>query len=121
MTGFPKAVRDTILARAKGGCEVCFFAQPDQIHHRRPRGAGGSKAVDTNTASNGLAICSGCHRMVESNRKEAFTNGWLVHQGHDPASVPVLRFGSDWVLLADDGTTTTYKAGAEWARLHPQK
>ena len=112
VTGFPAHVRDTILARAKGGCEVCFFAQPDQIHHRRPRGAGGSKAVDTNTASNALAICAACHRMVESNRKEAFTNGWLVHQGHDPASVPVLRFGSDWVLLADDGTTTTYKAGA---------
>jgi hypothetical protein len=50
--------------------------------------------------------------MVESNRLQAFTNGWLVHQGHNPAEVPVLRFSSDWVLLADDGTTTTYKAGA---------
>ena len=107
MTGFSKAVRDTILARAKGGCEVCFFAQPDQIHHRRPRGAGGSKASDTNTAANALALCTECHTWIESNRVKALEVGWLVRQGHDPATVPVLRFGSDWVLLADDGTTTT--------------
>jgi hypothetical protein len=103
VTGFPKQVRDIITARAKGGCEICFFSHPDQIHHRRPRGAGGSKAPDTNLASNGIAICAACHRMVESNRELAFTNGWLVRQGHDPATVPVLRHGSEWVQLNNDG------------------
>jgi hypothetical protein len=38
--------------------------------------------------------------------------GWLVRQGHDPASVPMVRFGSDWVLLNNDGKTTAYKEGA---------
>jgi hypothetical protein len=28
----------------------------------------------------------------------------LVRQEHDPAGVPVMRHGSDWVLLTDDGT-----------------
>jgi hypothetical protein len=113
VTGFPKPVRDIITARAKGGCEICFFAIPDQIHHRRPRGAGGSKRADTNTASNGIAICAACHRMVESNRTEAFTNGWLVRQGHDPAAVPVLRYGSDWVQLNNDGTTKEVTHGGK--------
>ena len=106
MSGFSKAVRDTILARAKDGCELCFFSHPQQLHHRRPRGAGGSKAADTNTPANALAICAACHLMVESHRELALEYGWLVRQGHDPASVPVLRHGSDWVLLNNDGTTT---------------
>jgi hypothetical protein len=50
--------------------------------------------------------------MVTENPALAYENGWSVRSGHDPAEVPVLRFSSDWVLLADDGTTTTYKAGA---------
>ena len=113
MTGFSKTVRDQIDRRANGMCERCGLpALVVQHHHRRPRGAGGSKAADTNTAANALALCTECHTWIESNRVKALEVGWLVHQGHNPATVPVLRFGSDWVLLADDGTTTTYKAGA---------
>ena len=112
MTGFSKPVRELILARSKGGCEIGFFCYPEQIHHRRPRGAGGSKARDTNQAANGLALCAACHRMVESNREQALANGWLVLQGHDPAAVPVLRHGSDWVIFDNEGGITVYKDGA---------
>jgi hypothetical protein len=104
-------VREQITRRANGMCEICFFYAAEHIHHRRPRGAGGSKAPDTNTAANGIALCTECHTWVESNRTKALEVGWLVRQGHDPASVPMVRFGSDWVLLNDDGTTTAYKGG----------
>jgi len=44
VTGFPKKVRAIIEARAKGICERCQFTNVGlQIHHRRPRGMGGSK------------------------------------------------------------------------------
>jgi hypothetical protein len=50
--------------------------------------------------------------MVESNRELALENGWLVRQEHDPAGVPVMRHGSDWCLLDNQGGTTTHKEGA---------
>lgn len=102
MTGFPKSVRDIITARANDFCEICGVNKPEQIHHRRPRGAGGSKAADTNQAGNGLAICTDCHAMVESRREFALDRGWLVRQGQSPADVPVVYQGS-WAVLGDDG------------------
>jgi hypothetical protein len=44
--------------------------------------------------------------MVESRRALAYELGWLVRQGHNPAEIPVLRHGCDWVLLDDHGNTT---------------
>jgi hypothetical protein len=62
--------------------------------------------------ANGLALCLVCHLMVESNRELALENGWLVRQEHDPAGVAVMRHGSDWYLLDNQGGTTTHKEGA---------
>jgi hypothetical protein len=106
VTGFPKKVRDLIFTRAQDFCEICGFDRPEQAHHRRARGAGGSRRPDTNQASNGLAISGACHQMVESRRTLAYERGWLVRQGHNPTQVPVLRYGSEWVLLDNTGNTT---------------
>ena len=104
MTGFSKTVRDQIDRRANGMCEKCGLpALVVQHHHRRPRGAGGSKAADTNTASNAIAVHPDCHDWIESNREDALHYGWLVRQGHNPAEMPVW-IGWRWVLLCDDGT-----------------
>lgn len=102
MTGFPPKVRKIVVERSGGYCEGCAYHRADQIHHRRPRGMGGSSAADTNTASNALALCYGCHEGVESRRQAAEIYGWLVPQGFSPRDRPVLRRG-DWVLLDDDG------------------
>ncbi len=110
MTGFSKQVRDRILERSQGQCEICGLAAPEQIHHRRPRGSGGSKAADTNRAANGLAICSSCHAIVESRREFALDRGWLVRQGYSPVNVPVVFHGS-WALLTDDGGVFRPPAG----------
>jgi len=106
MSGFPKPVRDIINTRANNTCERCGLpALVLQHHHRRPRGAGGSKAADTNVASNALVVHPGCHTAIEENRAAAIDAGWLVRQGQHPADVPVLRCG-EWVLLDNYGYTT---------------
>lgn len=104
MTGFPKKVRDIIFERANDHCEVCGQDRPQQLHHRRPRGHGGTKRPETNYPSNGLAVSTHCHHtIVEANPELARDRGWKVPQYLNPADVPVLRHGSEWVLLRDDG------------------
>lgn len=102
MTGFPATVRTMVRQRAGDLCEKCGIRRGVQVHHRRPRGMGGSQAVDTNIASNALLLCGECHAVVESNRTVAENNGWLVKQNHSPADIPVYYRGA-WVYLDDAG------------------
>lgn len=105
MTGFTGRVRAVIIARCGGYCEICGLERPEEIHHRRARGMGGSKRPDTDWAANGLAVCSKCHALVESNRNRDADrrNGFRLEQNDIPCRVPVLRHGAEWVLLDDDG------------------
>lgn len=102
MTGFSPAVRALITARSSGKCEICGLHAADEIHHRRPRGMGGSKRPDTNTASAGVHLCRDCHRLVELHRSVAFTCGWLVSQYAEPSAV-LFMYRGDLVKLDDDG------------------
>lgn len=105
-TGFEPLVRSLIYDRSGGRCERCnLWTSDTQIHHRRPRGMGGTLRADTNSASAGVLLCGQCHWMVESYRAQAFDDGWLVRQSHSPITVPVLRRGF-WVLLDDAGGFT---------------
>ena len=101
---FSQKVRDLIHHRAAGRCEICGMpCIGGQIHHRRPRGMGGTSRKETGTASNGLYVHLKCHANVESSRTAALENGWLVSQNSEPADVPVrLYYGR--VLLSDDGS-----------------
>lgn len=118
----PRAVeRLVIVARAGGSCELCgipvAFVDDDgqvtplaaySIHHRQPRGMGGTSDPAANSATNLLLLCgtgtSGCHGLVESQRALAVGHGWLVPRPTDPATVPVLLFFGDRVYLTSDGT-----------------
>jgi 5-methylcytosine-specific restriction protein A len=102
VTGFPRSVRDTVMGRSSGHCEICGIAAPEQIHHRRPRGSGGTRRPESNAPGNALAICRPCHEMVESKRELALEQGWLVRQSAAPDTVPVVYQG-DWAVLTDDG------------------
>lgn len=81
-----------LYARAGGHCEVCNVdlttGRSYSKHHRLPRGRGG-----TNVLSNLMLVCgtgtTGCHGMIESRRTIAYTRGWLVRTGIDPAAAPV--------------------------------
>lgn len=72
------AVARAVLDRAAGHCERCGVAGPTQLHHRRPRGMGGTRRPDT--VHNLAALCRGCHEEVESRRAQALADGWLLRQ-----------------------------------------
>lgn len=111
LTGFSPLVRKQIQDRAgrdgfTSRCEKCgWWISDNQIHHRRPRGAGGSRRLDTNLASNGVNLCPPCHDDIESNRSEASDKGWLISQhrkGITPREIPVEMHDGTY-LLDDDG------------------
>ena len=91
-------------------CERCGRAPGTNAHHRRPRGAGGTKRPDTNLPSNLLWLCgsgtTGCHGWVESHREEAYEHGWLVRQSASPREVPVRIHDRGLVVLDDIGGMT---------------
>jgi 5-methylcytosine-specific restriction protein A len=105
MTGFSPKVRALILER-DGGCVICGRSYGAlQIHHRAPRGMGGSKAAWVNQAPNGITLCDEHHRWVEANRTEAEAAGWIVRRGVTlPANVPVQYLGGLRWLLPDGRT-----------------
>lgn len=105
-TGFSDEVRAIGGSRSGGLCEICGAGRVTEHHHRRPRGSGGTRRTETNQASNLLATCNACHRMIESNRTVARLLGWLVPQGKVPALTPVMYRG-EWCYLNDDGTVLT--------------
>lgn len=102
-TGPSPATRELVYARARFACEVCGDDRgPFEVHHRRPRGAGGTRRVDTNSPSNLLLLCLYDHGVTESYRALARADGRLVSQYHDPAETPV-RLRGRWLYLTPDG------------------
>ena len=107
-TGPSKAQADIVIARAGGLCEAKFEEEcngrAEQLHHRRPRGAGGTRRPDANSPANLLHICQPCHVAIESFRLVALDRGLLISQhSSEPVScVGVWRRGV-WVLLTDAG------------------
>lgn len=100
---FSDEVRDLIRKRAKDRCEMCgAVALYHQVHHRRPRGMGGSKDPVSGSPANGLWVHPSCHAKIESRREDAYQKGYLVRQSQDPREVPV-RIGRFWYLLDESG------------------
>lgn len=81
------------------------------VHHRKPRGMGGTVDIKINSASNLMAVCgsgtTGCHGWLESHREDAYRKGWLVHRNDDPEKVSVevrQEMQIAYVYLNDDAT-----------------
>lgn len=115
-TGFSKAVRELVSDRSGGVCELLIpmvcAGMAQVMHHRRPRGIGGTRRVDTNLPSSALHICDACHRHLEtSERGVARLNGWLVSQHASPVNVPVLYRGRVWLLLTNEGGFAPFLEG----------
>lgn len=97
---WPKRIREAILARAGGVCEVCGQARVTEVHHRLHVSHGGP-----NTIENGLAVCgwgnhTGCHGRAHTDSLR-YVNGWAVRTGYDPGAVHVLYRGESVVLTPD--------------------
>jgi HNH endonuclease len=91
----PAKLRALVLARDGYACARCgklLHGDYYSLHHRLPRGRGG-----THTAENLVTLCgsatTGCHHMVESYRTRATIEGWLVSSGFDPAHYAIVRSG----------------------------
>lgn len=116
-TGPPPEIVEAVYERAGHSCEICTSAVGDRrgvdhhIHHRRPRGAGGTRRPDTNEPPNLMLLCPDCHVSVESHRGPALAVGWLVPQSGDPALVAVLVQRDRWVYLTADGSYSADPAG----------
>lgn len=106
----PISVRMLVLERDQHRCVRCGeYGTPFgdySLHHRRPRGMGGSKRPDTNLPANIVTLCgsgvTGCHGHIESHREEAREMGLLLHQGQHPDTEAVLTHRG-WLLLDNDG------------------
>lgn len=100
------------LVRERDGhrCQLCgrsIVDYPSSIHHRRPRGFGGSAKLEQ--ASNLVRLCGdgvqGCHGWLEHHREHAAEIGWLLPKLNlaiRATEVPLLTYRG-WLLLDDLG------------------
>jgi 5-methylcytosine-specific restriction endonuclease McrA len=109
-TGFSPETRLNIMLRDDHRCSLCgkLIDLHYELHHRRPRGSGGSKDPKTNLPSNGVLLDPSCHRWVESNRELARERGFLVRQGNDPAMQPIDHAVFGLAYLNTDATWTPF-------------
>lgn len=95
-TGPSTATRELVRWRDRDRCRRCG-APTWQIHHRQPRGMGGTRDPRVNSPANLVLLCgtgvTGCHGWVESHRALAREQGWLVSQWADPVDVPIVHMG----------------------------
>lgn len=105
----------TVWERDMGMCVRCYayiFGDRGRgwsLHHRRPRGSGGTSLKWVNLPANLILLCgsgtTGCHGWVESHRADSRKLGFLVSlNGTEAAShVPIHHAGYGLVLLDDLG------------------
>jgi 5-methylcytosine-specific restriction endonuclease McrA len=105
----PRRVRLDVLDRDDLTCVRCgkpAHLAHYSIHHRKPRGMGGSRDPRINGKANLLLLCGsgtdGCHGHVEAHREWALANGYLLRDVADAPLTPVLTYAG-WRLFDDHG------------------
>jgi hypothetical protein len=109
VSGIRLANREAVYVRDQYGCLRCGLRssyQPYSVHHRLPRGRGGTDRLSGLALVCGTGTSPGCHQAVESARAQAYLDGWLVRTGADPAAIPVKTWAG-WRHLTDDGRSIT--------------
>lgn len=114
-TGPAREVVDLVLDRDHHSCVVCANSlhgvrgRDWSVHHRDPRGMGGTSRSEVNLPSNLLVVCgsgtTGCHGWIEARRSEAEEMGLLLRGNEKPTEVPVATWYGV-VLLNDEGGYT---------------
>ncbi len=103
---FTETTRQKVIERSNGRCEVCGApVETPQLHHRKPRGMGGTKDPASRSTANALAVHYACHEWIERNRTEATILGYLVPQHEKSTDTPVLT-ADGWALFHDDGSVS---------------
>lgn len=110
--GVSKAVAELVIVRDSATCVVQvthpgLARASEQIHHRMPRGMGGTRDPQVNQAPNLVCVCAPCHTYLESHRTEAADNGWLIRGVLRPATSPLLYRGR-WMYLSAEGRVVQF-------------
>ena len=100
---FTPAARAAILTATLDRCAGCGTTHNLHIHHRRPRGTGGTRNTSIGEPFNGVALCHTHHTWAETHRDTARHLGWLTPHPHPDHPYWTLQWGwIAWTLL-DDG------------------
>lgn len=98
--------RSIIKHRSGGLCELCQREPMTNIHHRKPRGMGGTRRPWVDEPSNLIALCgsgtTGCHGWIESHRADSYDRGLLLKTGMMPFHTPFQDDRNEWWLLVGD-------------------
>lgn len=108
-TGPTTDVRALAWERDGGLCVYCGQPATD-LHHRRPRMAGGTKDPRINLPANVLWLCRAHHGWFESQRLIARSQGYLLSDVANATIQPVQTWRG-LLLLDDDGTTSPANEG----------
>lgn len=113
---FSRGTVAIIWTRDQGRCAWCGLPIIGDrginwsVHHREPRGMGGTSSGYVGRASNGVLLhgtgTESCHGYIESHRDEADEKGFLVSRigVERPANVKIKHAVHGKCLLNDDGT-----------------
>lgn len=96
-----RRARRIVTGRSGGFCEVCDRLQATEWHHRKNRSQGGAWCP-----SNGLHVCSPCHRHITTHPFAAREQGWAVGHTENPERIPVWLGRHGRVLLSKAGDVT---------------
>lgn len=121
-----------LLVRSGGSCEArttqCLAGPTGaldrlprwrvSVHHRKPRGMGGTRRADVHGLHHLMLLCgsgtTGCHGWVERNRAAARDRGLLVPQAMDATEVPVVLWSGRRVLLDPMAPFYQPAPGPQW-------
>lgn len=107
------ASKKLVNERDGGLCVKCGSEATD-IHHRMPRGLGGSSDPDRNYGlANLVSLCREDHDWVHSHPVESYDNGLLVRSWDNPVDCPILLANDTIVIyLTADGNVTKFQQQA---------
>lgn len=110
-SGPDHATKVLVHQRDSGRCAICGIRKMNmEIHHRRPRRAGGTRDPKINLPSNLVLLCRKHHDYLErGNRLLAYQNGWLLNALQDPAKVP-FRYYDGLYQMNEDGSRAALAA-----------
>ena len=115
---FSRGTVQSIWDRDGGRCAWCGTPVAGErglnwsVHHRQPRGMGGTAEAYVGRASNGVLLhgsgTTACHGYLEAHRQEAEDKGFLVSRNgvERPANVAIEHAVHGRCRLNDDGTVT---------------
>ena len=112
---------ELVTVRDSGTCQRCrrsgLVVERD---HRQGRDRYNTTPANLQLLCGPFSPEGGCHKWKTEHPAEAYTEGWMVPRGQDPAEWPARRWVSDrldWVLYDNDGYWERITEREAWQRM----